>query len=147
LAVRSRALIPSNRFATVHFGGSKRVRVLARAPVPEPVSDYFIAAGLDPKRREALSQTFGGRGRGFTGKAPRRSDVLKMSKNRCQVAAMPSRDPNLPFRATAITLRHKGDERLQDAQVLVGHADPRTTLVYSRTSEAFDRDEIERVHV
>lgn len=77
----------------------------------------------------------------------RRSDVLAMVKRRCEAAALPSRISNHSFRATAITLHHQGGGRLQDAQALAGHADPRTTLMYVRRSEELERDEVERVQL
>jgi site-specific recombinase XerD len=135
--------------ATLFFQekGGKELRKHCHRRLRELLAAYVAAAGFDPKSKEPLFRSFGGRGRGLSGKALRRSDVLAIVKQRCEAAALPSRFSNHSFRATAITLHHQGGGRLQDAQALAGHADPRTTLVYIRRSEELDRDEVERVQV
>jgi site-specific recombinase XerD len=135
--------------ATLFFQekGGKEMRKHCHRRLRELLAAYIVAAGLGAQSKEPLFQSFGGRGRGLTGKALRRTDVLAIVKKRCEAAALPSRFSNHSFRATAITLHHLGGGRLQEAQVLAGHADPRTTLVYIRRSEELDRDEVERVQV
>jgi len=130
-----------------HEKGGKELRKHCHRRLRELLAEYIAAAGLDAKSKDPLFQSFGGRGRGLTGKAMRRSDVLAIVKKRCEAAALPSRISNHSFRATAITLHHQGGGRLQDAQALAGHADPRTTLVYIRRSHDLDRDEVERVQL
>lgn len=135
--------------ATLFFRekGGKELRKHCHPRLREMLRAYIAAAALDPKGKEPLFRSFGGRGRGLSGKALRRSDVLAIVKQRCEAAALPARFSNHSFRATAITLHHQAGGRLQDAQALAGHADPRTTLGYIRRSEDLDRHEVERVQV
>jgi site-specific recombinase XerD len=135
--------------ATLFFRekGGKELCKHCHRRLREMIAAYVAAAGLEPRSKEPLFQSFGGRGRGLSGKALRRSDVLAIVKRRCEAAALPARISNHSFRATAITLHHQGGGRLQDAQALAGHADPRTTLVYIRRSDELDRNEVERVQV
>ena len=136
-----------NATLVFHEKGGKVLRKHCHRRLREMIAAYVAAAGLEPHGKEPLFQSFGGRGRGLTGKPLRRSDVLSLVKRRCEAAALPSRISNHSFRATAITLHHQGGGRLQDAQALAGHADPRTTLMYVRRSHDLDWDEVERVQV
>ena len=51
------------------------------------------------------------------------------------------------FWATGITLFLENDGALEAAQRIAVHADPRTTKLYDRTSDAIDLAEIERIRV
>ena len=55
---------------------------------------------------------------------------------------------NHTFRGTGITayLSHP-DARLEHAQRMAGHADPKTTRLYDRRSDTISLDEVERIGI
>ena len=125
--------------------GGKQRRVPCHRRARIAIRAYLQATQLDPRSKGSLFQTFGGRGRGISGKALRRTDAWNMVKRRCAALGLPARITNHSFRATAITLYTLNGGRLQDAQAFATHADPRTTLTYIRGLELPQHDEIERV--
>ena len=76
-----------------------------------------------------------------------RRDVLAMVKRRCAAVGLPASICNHSFRATGITIHQENGGRLEDAQELAGHADPRTTQLYNRKNRTVARAEVERVQL
>lgn len=52
---------------------------------------------------------------------------------------------NHTFRATGITAYLKNGGLLEHAQLMAGHASPRTTKLYDRRSQEASLDEVERI--
>jgi integrase len=51
------------------------------------------------------------------------------------------------FQATGITIHQEAGGDIVEAQRLAGHADPRTTQLYSRKTSKLQRAEVERVQL
>jgi hypothetical protein len=51
------------------------------------------------------------------------------------------------FRATGITIDQENGGRLEDAQILAGHADMRTTRLYNRKRRKLQHAEVDRVQL
>jgi hypothetical protein len=77
-----------------HEKGGKELRRHCHRRLGEMIAAYMAASGLERGSKEPLFQSFGGRGRGSTGKALLRRNVLIMVKRRCEAAALPSRISN-----------------------------------------------------
>jgi len=73
-----------------------------------------------------------------------------MIKRRCRQAGMENASMlcNHTFRGTGITayLRNE-DAKLEHAQQLAGHANPKTTLLYDRRSDEISLDEVEKIGI
>ena len=78
-----------------------------------------------------------------------RSESLRMIQRKTRQAGIETPGiGNHTFRGTGITayLSHP-DARLEHAQRMAGHADPKTTRLYDRRSDAISLDEVERIGI
>jgi site-specific recombinase XerD len=79
---------------------------------------------------------------GFTERRLDRREALAMVKRRCRAAGLGDRFTNHTFRATGITAYLKNGGLLEHAQLMAGHASPRTTKLYDRRSQEASLDEV-----
>ncbi len=71
-----------------------------------------------------------------------------MLRRRARTAGISKDVCNHSFRATGITAYLENPEaRVEVAQYLAGHADPKTTRLYDRRAERVSLDEIERIGI
>lgn len=82
---------------------------------------------------------------GFTDRRIDRREALAMVKRRCRAAGLGDRFTNHTFRATGITAYLKNGGLLEHAQIMAGHASPRTTKLYDRRAQEASLDEVERI--
>lgn len=78
-----------------------------------------------------------------------RSESLRMIQRRTKQAGIKTPGiGNHSFRGTGITayLSHP-DSKLEHAQTMAGHADPKTTRLYDRRSDTISLDEMERIGI
>jgi integrase len=78
-----------------------------------------------------------------------RTEALAMVKHRARSAGIATPGIcNHTFRGSGITsyLGHP-DARLEVAQYMAGHADPKTTRIYDRRQEIVTLDEVERIGI
>jgi integrase/recombinase XerD len=83
--------------------------------------------------------------RGFTERKLDRREALAMVKRRCRSAGLGGQFTNHTFRATGITAYLKNGGLLEHAQLMAGHASPRTTKLYDRRDQEASVDEVERI--
>ena len=68
-----------------------------------------------------------------------------MIKRRAAAAGLPPSTCGHTFRATGITAYLLNGGTLEQAQQITGHASPKTTKLYDRTTDTVTVDEIERI--
>lgn len=109
--------------------------------------EYIDAAGIE---NGALFRTLRGRSNTLNDKRLHRTECLAMIKRRCRNAGLENADAfcNHTFRGTGITayLRNE-DSKLEHAQQIAGHSDPKTTLLYDRRSDEISLDEVEKIGI
>ncbi|MEY4550890.1 MAG: hypothetical protein RL685_7085 [Pseudomonadota bacterium] len=129
--------------------GGKERRLPAHHCVRDYVRDYLEAAGLDAAKnsRTPLFQSAPGHATTLSGRPLDRSSVLGIVKRRCRDVGLPASICNHSFRATGITLHQEGGGDIETAARLAGHADPRTTRLYSRHQREISSAEVERVQL
>lgn len=79
-----------------------------------------------------------------------RSECLRMIKRRCRDAGLENAAMlgNHTFRGTGITAYLSNpDARLELAQHMAGHADPKTTRMYDRRADEVSLDEVEKIGI
>ncbi len=108
--------------------------------------DYVEAAGFDGSA--PLFQTVGRGSRNLSGRRLTRRDALYMVKRRAKQAGVDTAVCNHTFRGTGITayLEHP-DAKLEEAQKMAAHSDPKTTRLYDRRQQAVSQDEVERIRI
>ena len=134
----------SRGWLRLHEKGGKRHDVPAHHRAAEALDAYLDAAGLEDGR-EALFQSVDRAGDRLTGRPLSRRVVLAMIKRRASAAGLPPSTCCHTFRATGITAYLSNGGTLEHAQQIAGHASPKTTKLYDRTSDAVTVDEIERI--
>jgi len=73
-----------------------------------------------------------------------------MIKRRCRQAGFDNADIlcNHTFRGTGITAYlSNADSKLEHAQNIAGHSDPKTTRLYDRRSDEISLDEVEKIGI
>ena len=134
----------SRGWLRLHEKGGRRHDVPAHHRAAAALDAYVEAAGLtEPKA--ALFQSVDPAGRRLTGRALERRVVLAMIKRRAAAAGLPPSTCCHTFRATGITAYLSNGGTLEHAQQIAGHASPKTTKLYDRTSDTVTVDEIERI--
>ena len=128
----------------LHEKGGKRHDVPAHHRAAAALDAYVEAGGLD-EPKAALFQTVDPACRRLTGRTLDRRLVLAMIKRRAAAAGLPPSTCCHTFRATGITAYLSNGGTLEHAQQIAGHASPKTTKLYDRTSDTVTVDEIERI--
>ena len=106
----------------------------------------LAALGADPKA--PLFQTMTRNRRQLTGRRLNRTEAWYMVRRRARAAGIDTPVSCHTFRATGITayLEHP-DAKLEEAQKMAAHNDPKTTRLYDRRSEAVTINEVERIRI
>ena len=125
--------------------GGKRHEVPAHHKLEEYLREYIEAADL---KRGPLFCTLKGKSNVLNNTRLQRRECLAMAKRRVANAGLDSNLSNHSFRGTGITayLDHP-DAKLEHAQDLANHADPKTTRLYDRRSDQLSLDEIEKINI
>jgi integrase/recombinase XerD len=133
----------------LHEKGGKERRLPAHHLVREYLRGYLDASGLGElaARRAPLFQSAPRRAKALSGKPLDRSSVLGIVKRRCFAVGLPESICNHSFRATGITIHQENGGTLDAAARLAGHADTRTTQLYSRARAVVVSAEVERVEL
>ena len=74
-------------------------------------------------------------------------DAWRMIRRRAKAAGILTPIGCHSFRATGITNYLVNGGRLETAQQMAGHSDPRTTKLYDRRSDQLSLDEIEKISI
>ena len=109
--------------------------------------DYIEAAGIDLDRDGPLFRSLNRDG-SLSGRRLTRQRAWEMLRRRTRAAGISTDVCNHSFRATGITAYLENPEaRVEVAQYLAGHADPKTTKLYDRRADRVSLDEIERIGI
>ena len=127
--------------------GGKHHEMPCHHSLEEYLREYIEAAGIT---EGALFRTLRGRTGQLNETRLQRSECLRMIKRRCRDAGMENANMlgNHTFRGTGITAYLSNpDARLELAQQMAGHADPKTTRMYDRRSDQVSLDEVEKIGI
>lgn len=107
------------------------------------LEEYIEKAGIAGK--VPLFQSVQGKSDRLTGDALDRRNAWDMVKRRALAAGIGTNICNHSFRATGITEYLRNGGKVEVAQQMAGHSDPRTTKLYDRRNDEISLDEIERI--
>jgi integrase/recombinase XerD len=128
--------------------GSKQRRIPVNSSLKVLILDYLKAAeGLEWKKEMPLFRASHGRTARLSNQAITGNVIYRMMKRRLKQANLPMHLVPHSIRACVVTDLLKQGLPLEDVQVLVGHADPRTTRLYDRRNRQVTRNLVERISV
>lgn len=107
--------------------------------------EYIEAAGLRVQPKNPLFRSAPRRTRQLTGFGLDRQAAWAMVRRRAKSAGIETAICNHTFRATGITEYLRNGGKVEVAQQMAGHSDPRTTKLYDRRSDEVSLDEVERI--
>ena len=114
------------------------------------LDEYLTAAGFpgeaDRKRTPIFFSAFGRTGK-LNEHRMSACDAWRMIRRRAKAAGILTPIGCHSFRATGITNYLVNGGRLETAQQMAGHSDPRTTKLYDRRSDQLSLDEIEKISI
>ena len=148
LAMDVKDVIPQHRrlWLRLKEKGGKHIEIPCHHNLEEYLHAYLNASGLT---EGPLFPTFRGRSGKLTAKRLHRTECLLMIKRRAKQAGLATPGIcNHTFRGTGITAYLSNpDARLELAQQLAGHSDPKTTRMYDRRSDEISLDEVEKIGI
>jgi site-specific recombinase XerD len=129
----------------LHEKGGKVNEMPAHHLLESYLDAYLDAAGIREQRDSFLFRSFFRKTGQLTDKPLLQSDAWAMVNQRAKAAGVATALCNHSFRAFGITtyLSNGGDPRT--AQNMAAHADPKTTQIYDRRSDAIKQSEVERI--
>lgn len=125
--------------------GGKHHEVPCNHTLEQYLRDYIEAAGIT---EGALFRTLRGRSNTLNENRLHRIECLAMIKRRCRQAGLENANllGNHTFRGTGITAYLKNpNSKLEHAQTIANHSDPKTTRLYDRRDEEISLDEVEKI--
>ncbi len=137
----------------LHEKGGKYLAMPCHHNLERYLKEYLDVAGIEDDPKGPLFRRLN-RGRksetqALTRSRLHRTEALLMIKRRAKQAGI--ENPGLcnhSFRGTGITAYLSNpDAKLEHAQTMAGHADPKTTRIYDRRSERLTLDEVERISI
>ena len=109
--------------------------------------DYIVTAGIGIDRDCPLFRALNSHG-SLSNRRLNRRRARDMIWRRARAAGISIDVCNYSFRATGITACLENPEaRVEVAQYLAGHADPKPTKLYDRSDDRVSIDEIERIGI
>lgn len=129
---------------------SKVVEMPVHHKLEHYLDAYLTAAGFpgegDRKKSSIFSSAFGRTGK-LTEHRMSACDAWRMVRRRAKAAGILTPIGCHSFRATGITNYLINGGRLETAQKMAGHSDPRTTKLYDRRGDQLSLDEIEKISI
>ena len=127
--------------------GGKRHQMPCHHTLETYLTEYIESADLRIKPGTPLFQSLS-RHRELNNRRLHRVEALAMVQRRARKAGIQTQVCNHTFRAVGITayLEHP-DAKLEEAQKMAAHADPKTTLMYDRRARSVSIDEVERIRI
>ena len=128
--------------------GGKRHLMPCHHTLDAYLVSYMTVAGLGPDPKVPLFQTITRDRRGLSGRRLNRTEAWYMVRRRARAAGIDTAVSCHTFRGTGITayLEHP-DAKLEEAQKMAAHSDPKTTRLYDRRSQAVTIDDVERIRI
>jgi integrase/recombinase XerD len=128
-------------------GGQSR-EIPVRHALERYILAYLDAAGLRDAPKDApLFRSTVGKTKKLTGNPMSPGDMGRMVKRRMKDAGLPERLSPHSFRVATATDLLGQNVPLEDVQHLLGHADPRTTLLYDRRQKKVSRNIVDRISI
>lgn len=128
--------------------GGKRHVMPCHHTLDAHLVSYTAMAGLGPDPTAPLFQTITRDRRALSGRRLNRTEAWYMVRRRARTAGIDTAVSCHTFRGTGITayLEHP-DAKLEEAQKMAAHSDPKTTRLYDRRSQAVTIDDVERIRI
>ena len=128
--------------------GGKAHRMPCHHTLEAWLTAYMTAAGLGEDPGAPLFQSLAPGNRSLSGRRLSRTPAWSMVRRRAREAGIDTPVTNHTFRGTGITayLEHP-DAKLEEAQQMAGHSDPKTTRLYDRRRQAVTLDAVERIRI
>lgn len=133
----------------LHEKGGKHHEMPCHHTLEVYLREYIEAAGLSGSPDTPLFPTIDRTTKMLSARRLQRTEALLMVRRRARKAGIETPGIcNHTFRGSGITsyLGHP-DARLEVAQYMAGHADPKTTRIYDRRQEIVTLDEVERIGI
>ncbi len=132
----------------LHEKGGKEHQMPCHHALETYLLDYIEAGGLGANPDAPLFQTIGRGTRELSGRRLNRTEAWYMVRRRAKATKLDTAVCNHTFRGTGITayLDHP-DAKLEEAQKMAAHSDPKTTRIYDRRNQAVSQDEVERIRI
>jgi site-specific recombinase XerD len=131
----------------LHEKNGKITEVPCHHSLKAYLDQYIRGAGLSKDKSGPLFRSAAGRTRCLSSHAMNRFDVYQMIQRRAKAAGIDGSIGCHTFRATGITAYLTNGGKLEIAQRLAGHANPKTTGLYDRRSDTVSADEVERIAI
>ena len=113
----------------------------------EYLDAYIEAAGIAADRKKPLFRSAIGKTGKLSDRPMTRGDAWRMVRRRAADAGIETPIGCHTFRATGITDYLKNGGRIEVAQRMAGHSNPRTTGLYDRRNDDISLDEVERIGI
>ena len=111
------------------------------------LDEYIQAAGIESDRKGPLFRAAIGKTGRLSAASMSRTDVWRMVQRRVGDAEIETAIGCHTFRATGITDYLTNGGRLEVAQHMAGHSNPKTTGLYDRRNDDVSLDEVERIKI
>jgi site-specific recombinase XerD len=128
----------------LHEKNSKVLAMPAHHTAEEFVDAYLNAVGIGWEKKSPLFRSMTRWGR-VNRTAMTENDAYRMVKKRAKAAGLPYTTKNHTFRTTSCTTYLANGGKLEKAQQMMGHSDPRTTKLYDHTDDKLTLDEVEKI--
>ncbi len=135
------------QWVRLHEKGGKEHEMPCHHTLEHYLLEYMEAAGISKEKPGPLFRTMDRR-RQLTDNRLNRTEAWYMVKRRAAQAGIDTAICNHTFRGTGLTAYLENPEaRLEHAQQMANHADPKTTKIYDRRSDEVSLDEVERIGI
>ena len=131
----------------LHEKGGKEHRVPVHHLLVGYLETYLDAAALREERSAPLFRSARGRTGRLTDLPLDPTNAWAMVKRRAKRAGVSEALCNHSFRAMGLTAYMANGGTLEEAQELAGHADARTTRLYTRSERRITQSAIERIRL
>jgi integrase len=133
----------------LHEKGGKHHEMPCQHNLKEWLREYIEAAGIIEDKDGPLFRTVDRKTRKLGSTRLDRQRAWAMVKRRAAKAGIETQGIcNHTFRGTGITAYLENPEaKLEHAQQMAAHSDPKTTRLYDRRSDAVSMDEVERIGI
>jgi len=133
----------------LHEKGGKHHEMPCQHNLKEWLREYIEAAGIAEEKDGPLFRTVDRKTRKLGSTRLDRQRAWAMVKRRTKKAGIETQGIcNHTFRGTGITAYLENPEaKLEHAQQMAAHSDPKTTRLYDRRSDAVSMDEVERIGI
>lgn len=129
----------------LHEKGGKVNKMPCHHNLEAYLHEYIETAGLRAYPKTPLFRSARGRSGRLTEERLDRRNAWSTVRRRAAAAGISTAICNHSFRATGITEYLRNGGKVEVAQKMAGHSDPRTTKLYDRRQDEVSLDEVERI--